>query len=82
MIKLFGKIRILFEMHDFHGWEITGIWEDMPFDLKHFRTSTGWLSSVSKASGAWDGSVLPAVHNSQDSVFRLQRSRIGLKLDP
>ena len=37
LIKLFGKIRILFELHDFHGWEMTGMWEDMKFDLNHFR---------------------------------------------
>ena len=37
LIKQFGKIRVLFEMHDFHGWEIAGVWEDMKFDLKHFR---------------------------------------------
>ncbi len=37
LIKQFGKIRVLFEMHDFHGWELAGVWEDMKFDLKHFR---------------------------------------------
>ena len=37
LIKEFGKIRVLFEMHDFHGWEMAGLWEDMKFDLKHFR---------------------------------------------
>ena len=37
LIKEFGKIRVLFEMHDFHGWEMVGVWEDMKFDLKHFR---------------------------------------------
>ena len=37
LIKQFGKIRVLFEMHDFHGWEMAGVWEDMKFDLKHFR---------------------------------------------
>ncbi len=37
LIKEFGKIRVLFEMHDFHGWEMAGVWEDTKFDLKHFR---------------------------------------------
>lgn len=37
LIKLFGKIRILFELHDFHGWEPSGMWEDMKFDLSHFK---------------------------------------------
>jgi hypothetical protein len=37
LIKKFGKIRVLFEMHDFHGWEAGAVWEDMKFDLKHFK---------------------------------------------
>lgn len=35
-IKEEGKIRLLFEMHDFHGWEAGALWEDIKFDLKHF----------------------------------------------
>ena len=37
LIKLFGKIRVLFEMSDFHGWEMGAIWEDIKFDVKHFQ---------------------------------------------
>ena len=36
LIKQEGKIRLLFEMHDFHGWEPTALWEDIKFDVKHF----------------------------------------------
>ena len=32
-----GKIRILFSMQDFHGWEAGALWEDIKFDLEHFR---------------------------------------------
>ncbi len=32
-----GKIRILMQMHDFHGWEMAALWEDLKFDIKHFR---------------------------------------------
>lgn len=32
-----GKIRILFEMHDFHGWEVGAIWEDIKFATHHCR---------------------------------------------
>ena len=35
-IKQYGKIRILFQMHDFHGWDMGALWEDLKFDLKHF----------------------------------------------
>ena len=37
LIKLCGKIRILFEMHDFHGWNVSGMWEDTKFALHHFN---------------------------------------------
>jgi len=32
-----GKINILFEMHDFHGWEVGAMWEDIKFATKHCR---------------------------------------------
>lgn len=36
-IQQHGKIRILFQMHDFHGWDAGGLWEDLKFDAKHFN---------------------------------------------
>jgi hypothetical protein len=36
LIKQHGKVRILFEMHDFHGWELGALWEDTKFEIKHF----------------------------------------------
>ncbi len=37
MIDQQGKIRILFAMHEFHGWTAGALWEDLKFDLKHWR---------------------------------------------
>ena len=37
LIKRFGKIRILFEMKDFHGWDASALWQDLKFDIKHFK---------------------------------------------
>lgn len=31
-----GRIRVLFDMHDFHGWSPGGLWEDIKFDAKHY----------------------------------------------
>jgi demethylmenaquinone methyltransferase/2-methoxy-6-polyprenyl-1,4-benzoquinol methylase len=31
-----GKIRVLFDMVDFHGWNAAALWDDIKFDLKHF----------------------------------------------
>ena len=36
LVKQRGKIRVLFEMIDFHGWEAAALWDDIRFDLKHF----------------------------------------------
>lgn len=37
MVKEHGKLRILFEMHDFHGWTAGAMWEDIKFDFKHWK---------------------------------------------
>ncbi len=36
LVKSHGKIRVLFEMLDFHGWKAGALWDDIKFDLKHF----------------------------------------------
>ena len=36
LVKKHGKLRVLFEMVDFHGWEAAALWDDIKFDLKHF----------------------------------------------
>jgi hypothetical protein len=37
LIEEHGKIRILFEMHDFHCWTAGALWEDTKFDFKHWK---------------------------------------------
>ncbi|MFA5190963.1 MAG: STAS/SEC14 domain-containing protein [Verrucomicrobiia bacterium] len=32
-----GKLRMLVEMRGFHGWTVGGLWEDLKFDVKHFK---------------------------------------------
>jgi hypothetical protein len=32
-----GKIRVLFDMEDFHGWKAGALWEDVKFGLHHFK---------------------------------------------
>jgi hypothetical protein len=36
LIQQHGKIDILFEMSDFHGWEAGAMWEDTKFAFRHF----------------------------------------------
>lgn len=35
ILKEYGKLKVLFEMRDFHGWDAGGLWEDIKFDAKH-----------------------------------------------
>jgi len=32
-----GKLRLLVIMHDFHGWRLAALWQDIKFDLRHFK---------------------------------------------
>lgn len=31
-----GKLRVLFDMVDFHGWDVSAAWQDTKFGVKHF----------------------------------------------
>jgi SpoIIAA-like len=37
LVKQHGKLRMLVQMHDFQGWTAGALWQDIKFDLKHFR---------------------------------------------
>jgi len=34
-IKANGKIRLLAQFHDFHGWDLHALWDDIKFSTKH-----------------------------------------------
>ena len=36
LVQKHGKLRVLFDMTGFHGWEAGALWEDIKFDVKHF----------------------------------------------
>ncbi|MBA2114358.1 SpoIIAA family protein [Bremerella alba] len=35
-ISEFGKLRLLVEMHNFEGWTMGALWDDVKFDAKHW----------------------------------------------
>ena len=37
MIREYGKVRLLVRLSDFEGWDAAALWEDIKFDMKHFR---------------------------------------------
>jgi hypothetical protein len=36
LIRQQGKLSVLFDMTDFHGWDAGALWEDTKFAVKHF----------------------------------------------
>jgi len=36
LIRQHGKINLLFDMTDFHGWELSAAWEDFKLGIEHF----------------------------------------------
>jgi len=36
LVQLNGKLRILFDLAGFQGWEGGALWDGLKFDLKHF----------------------------------------------
>jgi hypothetical protein len=36
LLREHGKLRLLFDMTNFHGWEASAAWEDLKFGVKHF----------------------------------------------
>ena len=36
LVRQHGKLRVLFDMTGFHGWEVSAAWEDLKFGTKHF----------------------------------------------
>lgn len=37
LIQQHGKLRVLFDMKSFHGWEVSAAWEDLKLGMKHFN---------------------------------------------
>ncbi|MHC4879139.1 MAG: SpoIIAA family protein [Planctomycetota bacterium] len=37
LIRQHGKVRLLLDMEDFHGWTAGALWEYVKFDPKHLR---------------------------------------------
>jgi hypothetical protein len=36
LLRLHGKLNVLFDMTGFHGWDAGAAWKDLKFDVKHF----------------------------------------------
>jgi len=36
LFRQHGRLRVLFDMTGFHGWDVGAAWEDIKFDIKHY----------------------------------------------
>jgi SpoIIAA-like len=36
LVRQHGKLRVLFDMADFHGWDASAAWQDFKFGIEHF----------------------------------------------
>jgi hypothetical protein len=36
LVKQNGKLRVMFEMCDFRGWDAGALWQELKFDVTHF----------------------------------------------
>ncbi len=36
LLRRHGKLRVLFDMSGFHGWEPSALWDEIKFDAEHF----------------------------------------------
>ena len=54
LVRQHGKLRVLFDMTGFHGWDAGALWEDIKFDVNTSPTSNGsrW-SGKRNGSKAW-----------------------------
>jgi hypothetical protein len=37
IIQQHGMVRMLVQMHNFHGWDVGAMWEDVKFDARYFN---------------------------------------------
>ncbi len=35
LLKEHGKLRLLYDLVNFHGWEAAALWDEIKFDVKH-----------------------------------------------
>ena len=78
LAKQHGKIRVLFEMSQFHGWEAKAAWDDFKFAVKHYRDIER-LVVVGEKSGnrGWPSFASLSPRHRFDTSTKLKRKKLG-----
>lgn len=69
-----GKIRLLAQFHDFHGWDMHALWDDIKFSTKHCLDVERIALVGEKNVGEVDGNRLQAFHDGQSEILRRFRN--------
>ncbi len=77
LVRLHGKLRVLFDMTGFHGWTAGAVWEDTKFAMHHFARHRPPGDGRREEMAGRDGDVLQAVYESDGSILRSHRRRRG-----
>lgn len=56
LVKRYGRIRVLLELHDFQGWSASAFWEELKLELRHYGeierlavvSEQNWLPDLSQ----------------------------------
>lgn len=77
LVRQHGKMRVLFDMTDFHGWEASAMWEDTKFAIHHFDDieKIAMVGENKWQHGMAD--ILQTVHESGSPILRSRRRRRG-----
>ena len=70
--SLHGKLRVLFDLTGFHGWEAGALWDEIQFDIKHYADIERLaVVGIGSGSRAW-----------RRSSSRLRRRRADTLITP
>ena len=70
LVRQHGKLRVLFDMTGFHGWDAGALWEDIKFDIKHFADIERLAMVGEKKWQQGMATFCQAVHESDDPILR------------
>ena len=80
LVGLHGKLRVLFDMTDFHGWTAGALWEDTKFAMHHFSDIERLAFVGEKKMAGGHGDVLQALHEGNGQILRSRQHRGSRKV--
>lgn len=47
-IERWGRLRMMFELEDFHGWDLSTMWDELKFESKHKKMTSKLVAVLGK----------------------------------